>query len=265
LTDLIEEQGVRPVIGADLALYGVDNTVAYASWTAEVPDVYVRHNYDLDEEEKEHLCTKNCVKFTHTKHLSRLRLLDDITTNDVNQRKQAQWLIDWAEKTNASEIRFDATGLGAPFEDTLKDAVYAAGLRIRVTKMIASGHSIHSDRYVNDRAAWWALLRDRLSQFEVDIDPHDEKLREELLMLGYFEDPQGRLQLQKKDTLKHSPDYAEAFVFAALDSEVVEKCRNPPPTGGQKTVPDSEVRILDSIIEEYSAYSGHSTSIMSQL
>lgn len=142
----------------------------------------------------------------------------------------------------ASEVRYDLQGVGQGFEELLFQ------LEPRPYKMIGlSGSSASPDRrqWYNARAYWWDRVRRQLREGELDVDPLDENLNDELVMVEYKFAPSGGLLLESKDEMRKrgvkSPDFADAFVYASVD---LDDMLNPEPKK-QTTYEDAETVIGD--------------------
>lgn len=79
-------------------------------------------------------------------------------------------------------------------------------------------------RFVNGRAEWYWELRERFEHGEIDIDPDDEVLAEQLCSIGYRLDSTGRIQIESKEEMRArgmaSPDRADAMALAFADVEL---------------------------------------------
>lgn len=144
----------------------------------------------------------------------------------------------------ASEVRYDLQGVGQGFEELLFQ------LEPRPYKMIGlSGSSASPDRrqWYNARAYWWDRVRRQLREGELDVDPLDENLNDELVMVEYKFAPSGGLLLESKDEMRKrgvkSPDFADAFVYASVD---LDDMLNPEPKK-QTTYEDAETVMGDDV------------------
>jgi hypothetical protein len=78
-------------------------------------------------------------------------------------------------------------------------------------------------RFANARAEWYWGLRERFEHGEIDIDPADEVLAEQLCSIRYKLDSAGRIQIESKEDMRArgigSPDRADAvaLVFAEVE------------------------------------------------
>lgn len=123
-----------------------------------------------------------------------------------------------ALEVGATEVRYDVQGVGQGFEEMLMQK------EPRPYKMIGlSGSSASPDvrQWHNARAYWWDMVRKDLRTAEIDLDPEDETLSDELIMVEYKFGPRGGILIESKDDMrregKKSPDFADAFVYASVD------------------------------------------------
>jgi hypothetical protein len=79
-------------------------------------------------------------------------------------------------------------------------------------------------RFVNARAEWYWGLRERFEHGEIDIDPADEVLAEQLCSIRYKLDSAGRIQIESKEEMRPrgiaSPDRADALALAFAEVEL---------------------------------------------
>ena len=87
-----------------------------------------------------------------------------------------------------------------------------------VSSMQAATRAKDYVTYGNSRAEWYWTLREKLERGEVDIDPEDEELIEQLAGLQFKIDTRGRIMIESKEDMKkrgmESPDRADAFALA---------------------------------------------------
>lgn len=118
----------------------------------------------------------------------------------------------------ATEVRYDVQGVGQGFEELLMQH------EPRPYKMIGlagSGASPDQRQWHNARAYWWDTVRKMLRAGSLDLDPRDETLSDEIVMVGYKFGPKGGLLIESKDEMRKrgmkSPDFADAMVYASVD------------------------------------------------
>jgi hypothetical protein len=84
-------------------------------------------------------------------------------------------------------------------------------------------------RFVNARAEWYWELRERFEHGEIDLDPDDELLAEQLCSIRYGVDSAGRIQIESKDEMRGrgmaSPDRADALVLAFAEVDHTPRAR----------------------------------------
>lgn len=172
----------------------------------------------------------------------RVRLLKAFDQNSLVQL--ANEVHNAAIDFGASEVRYDLQGIGQGFEELLFQ------LEPRPYKMIGlSGSSASPDRrqWYNARAYWWDRVRRQLREGTLDVDPLDENLNDELVMVEYKFAPSGGLLLESKDEMRKrgvkSPDFADAFVYASVD---LDDMLNPEPKK-QTTYEDAETVMGDDV------------------
>lgn len=124
----------------------------------------------------------------------------------------------WARELGVCEVRVDASGMGGPMVDQL--ALLSDGL-YRVVEMVGNRRSPDNRRWLNGRAWWWDNVRKRMSDGELDIDPEDTKLADEVLSVQYLFANTGGLQIESKESMAKrgvkSPNRADAMIYAAAD------------------------------------------------
>lgn len=151
-------------------------------------------------------------------HDGRLRFVDD--WNDPDAMATAERIHNHAMALAVKEVRIDGQGLGGPIADRIR--MLAQG-QYEVFEILGNDPSPDIDRWQNFRAWSWWDLQDRMSKNLVDIDPEDEKLQEQLMGVEIKKRTTGRnnILLESKEEMAkrgiHSPDHADAAVYAAVD------------------------------------------------
>lgn len=190
----------RRVLGVDVARFGVDYSTVYMAESGIVDDPEMANN------------GQEAIK---------VRLIDAWSQADavetVNRIHQL------ALKNAVHEVRIDAEGLGAPMLDSL---TRLADTTYRVVAMRGSAASPDRFRWLNARAWWYAEAERRMRGDVIDIDPKDEKLRDELLAHQYhFKNQFSSLQIESKDDMSRrgikSPDFSDAFCYAIADMDSI--------------------------------------------
>ena len=151
-------------------------------------------------------------------HDGRLRFVDD--WNDPDAMATADRIHKHAMALAVKEVRIDGQGLGGPIADRVR--MLAKG-QYEIFEILGNDPSPDLDRWQNFRAWSWWDLQDRMSKSLVDIDPEDEKLQEQLMGVEIKKRTTGRnnILLESKEEMAkrgiHSPDHADAAVYAAVD------------------------------------------------
>jgi hypothetical protein len=124
---------------------------------------------------------------------------------------------------DAAIAKVDDVGVGGGVVDRLREQRKpAVGLN--------GGHRPRDrQRFVNARAEWYWGLRESFEHGEIDIDPADEVLAEQLCSIRYKLDSVGRIQIESKDEMRArgmaSPDRADALALAFADVELRARVR----------------------------------------
>lgn len=146
-----------------------------------------------------------------------------------------------AIETGAKEVRVDGAGLGGPVIDQL--VVLAQG-KYTVISMMGSAASPDRTRWFNARAYNFDSLREQMLEGQIDIDPDDKDLLDEMLMLRYKFHSTGSIQIESKDDMRSrgvkSPDNLDAAVYAAVNLDRVLP-RSELGRPGDKVVLDPEI------------------------
>src|SRR5690606_34984308 len=138
-----------------------------------------------------------------------LRFVD--AWNEPNAMNTARKVHDLAMGLAVTEVRIDGVGLGGPIADRLREF---SGGSYDVIEILGGDPSPDKHRWFNFRAWSWWSLQDRMSKGEVDIDPSDEKLQEQLMGVEIKKRTAGTdsILLESKEDMArrgvHSPDHA---------------------------------------------------------
>ncbi len=127
------------------------------------------------------------------------------------------WVVQTLRETGATSAKVDVIGIGAGVVDRgaeLGEPFIAAN---------AGAGSTDKERYLNARAEWFWGLRERFQEGDVDIDPDDEDLAEQLASMKWKPDSRGRVVIEPKEEMKkrlgRSPDDADAMAIAYANIE----------------------------------------------
>lgn len=122
-----------------------------------------------------------------------------------------------------AEVRVDGTGVGGGVVDEL---VRLSEGRYLVIEMQGGAASPDRKKWHNARAFWYDKIREMIRASEIDLDPKDERLHDELCSLEYkFSTQSGGLLIESKDDMRKrgmkSPDFADAAVYATADLSLI--------------------------------------------
>jgi hypothetical protein len=231
------------VFGVDVARSGKDATVVYMAERGFVMSTNDETGEEtgglvLDEEGK----PIPGIKLTFIKAWRQVPFTDRTEEDGTKTIGQATLLNELARSYAVSEVRIDASGLGAGLIDPLFTLAKNGYLIIEV---LGNDPSPDLRAYRNNRAFQYSELRREAFQGTLDIDPKDEQLLDELGGIEYFfATGQGGMQIESKESMKKrgvkSPDYADAAWYAAHDLSALV---NSPWSGmkaGQLVVADME-------------------------
>lgn len=179
--EISPETDSRPVLGVDVARFGSDSTVVYENRDGQ-------------------------VRFVDS--------WNGATTTETSSRVHRLAL-----ERGAFEVRVDSIGIGAGVADQLD---IMEGRNYWLYRMDSAASSPNRLQWHNARAFWWDNVRSKLRRGDIDLDPSDETVQDELCTPKYkFNQGTGGLVIESKDDMKKrglkSPDYADAFIFAACD------------------------------------------------
>jgi hypothetical protein len=171
----------RPIIAADIARFGEDETVLMRREGGWVRTYRAHH--------KAHTMTT-------VGHIAKaMRDIDDEAGKN-----------DWVRAI------VDVPSVGGGVVDRL------AELELPVVPYNGGEARIDKERFVNARAEDYWTLRERFEQGEIEIDPDDDKLAAQLGSIKWGIDSRGRIKIESKDDMRRrglpSPDRADAMAIA---------------------------------------------------
>jgi hypothetical protein len=175
------ERTRRPIIAADIARFGEDETVIMRREGGWIRVYRAHHKADT---------------MVTSGHIAKaMRDIDDEAGKN-----------DWVRAI------IDVPGVGGGVVDRL------AGLGLPVVPYNGGEAPIDKERFVNARAEDYWTLRERFEQGEIDIDPDDDKLAAQLGSIKWGIDSRGRIKIESKDDMRKrglpSPDRADAMAIA---------------------------------------------------
>jgi hypothetical protein len=132
-------------------------------------------------------------------------------------------VIDAFRKTGAETIKVDAVGVGGGVADNLNEDDFP------VQPINASEAAFDKEKFLNLRAEMYWSFREKLEWGQLDLDPDDEDLRNQMHSIKFKFDSKGRIGIEKKDEMKKrglpSPNHLDAAVIAAYDYQEPRKPR----------------------------------------
>lgn len=178
--ELAEE--ADPTLGCDIARSGSDRTVVAACWpTGRLRIVHEAQGDDT-------MATAGAI--------ARL-LREDFGPPELH---------------TGTSAAIDVTGIGAGVFDRLREQGANA------TPFTSAARAFNPTRFANRRAEAFWQLREALEAGDLDLDPHDDRLANELGALRWKVDSGGRILIESKDAMRArglpSPDRADAVAMA---------------------------------------------------
>lgn len=179
--EIPEDDNFPLILGVDIASGGEDDTVIYGNRNGRV------------------------------RHVARW--------NEGNAVYTANRILQVAEEQKAEEIRIDSGGFGKGVIDILLKNPKAANFRI--IRMMGGDQATDPNAHRNKRAENYDNLRMMMEMGEIDLDPADKKIEEQLLGVRVLYTERGSIKLEAKDDLRKrggkSPDDVDAIVYATAD------------------------------------------------
>lgn len=181
--EIEDDAAIRPVLGADIARWGLDESV-----------IAVNRG-------------------------GRVRVVDTWAKCDLVD--SARRIHRYAMDVNAAEVRIDSTGVGGGVYDMLDRLDEFAAKCYLLVGWDNGSSSPDSSQWSNKRAYAHDSLRTQMMDNQIDLDYEDDQLREELTIITYKFNNRGAIQITPKDDMKTeiggSPDRLDAVIMAAAD------------------------------------------------
>jgi len=137
-------------------------------------------------------------------------------TDTMKTVGKAKLHLDNHHQTNRPPIVVDIVGLGAGVYDRLKEMGYPA------VGFSGAERAWRPDKFRNRRAEVYWTFRNDLEMGNIDLDPDDLKLQEQLQNIKWWVDSSGKIQIESKEDMKErgvkSPDRADACVYSTVHS-----------------------------------------------
>jgi hypothetical protein len=110
----------------------------------------------------------------------------------------------------------DVVGLGAGVYDRLREQGYPA------IPFSGAERAFRPDKFRNRRAELYWTFRNDLEAGNIDLDPLDLELHQQLQNIKWWVDSSGKIQIESKDDMRErgvkSPDRADACVYSTVHS-----------------------------------------------
>lgn len=181
----IDPEGIRPVLGVDIARYGQDESVIYQN------------------------------RGGHIRMVDSWGRTDTVTT--------AKRIHETAKRLGALEVRVDSAGIGGGVFDMLEKLPEFEGKSYLLIGIDGGTASPDNSRWANSRAYNHDFLRTEMAEGRIDLDFDDEALRDEMLNLTYKFNQRGAILITGKDDLRgilgNSPDRLDACIYSTVDLE----------------------------------------------
>lgn len=178
-----EDASIRPVLGVDIARWGLDESVIADNRGGRVRVAETWAKCDLvDSARKIHA---------------------------------------YAQRVNAEEVRIDSTGVGGGVYDMLDRLDEFEDKLYTLIGWDNGSSSPDNTQWANLRAYSHDSLRTQMVEEEIDLDYDDDQLREEMQIITFKFNSRGAIQITPKDEMKTeiggSPDRLDAVIMAAAD------------------------------------------------
>lgn len=115
-------------------------------------------------------------------------------------------------RTTSVPMVIDVTGLGAGVYDRLREQNFD------VVPFVSSGRANRPDKYQNRRAEIFWQFRIDLEAGNIDLDPRDETLHNQLQSIKWGVTSSGKIYIESKEDMRDrgvpSPDLADAAVYS---------------------------------------------------
>lgn len=207
-TYVLEDTSLPSDFGVDIARMGSDSSVIYQAFEGDV--------WETDPE------TNKPVKVTGKRGLKIRKLASwhkaPLVGGTPENPGSAERVHGYAQGEGVRAVKVDASGIGSGVIDglfTLNDGRYV------VVEVFGSAAPRDKRAYINMRAEQYFELKRRMAAGEIDLDPKDEVLLDELRGVIFEHSERGPIKIESKDSMKKrnkkSPDNADALWYAALD------------------------------------------------
>lgn len=197
-TVVVPFPNARPRLGCDIARMGADWSWVYSRVEGEV--------WETDDLGRPVTPTgRTGWRIRRVGGWSKAPLVGD----DPKNPGSAQRIHAIAQAEGAEVVVVDASGIGSGVIDGLVQ------MRVPYPVVEAFGGAASTDRraYVNRRAEQFFELKRKMAAGELDLDPDDTELLDELRGIQFEYSAGDVLKIQSKDAMKKSPDRADAVTY----------------------------------------------------
>lgn len=153
-----------------------------------------------------------------------IRIKDKWSKATTNQ--SASTIHRLAVEEGAHQVVIDAAGLGAGIADQVEAMSDTSASRYMLIKTLGAYASPDPTRYLNARAYWYDKFREAMMFEQIDLDPSDEQLMGELLIIQFDYTPKGQIKIEsKQDMAKRgikSPDAIDAVIYSFITTELMD-------------------------------------------
>lgn len=153
------------------------------------------------------------------RHGGRARCIYRSLDTKPNPMTTAGRVIFAAREHGASKIYVDATGVGGPLVDRLRE-LDLPGIQVEGVNFGAA--PLDKERFADVRAECFWNVRERMTQGELDIDGEDQDLEAELSVLKTAFTSGGKIRIESKDAMRKrgipSPNIADALAVSFADA-----------------------------------------------
>jgi len=203
-TEIEEDPDIPLVLGVDVALGGLDETIVYGN------------------------------------RGGRIRFMTSWSKH--NSVIAAQQIHDYACEVGASVVQIDAGGTGQGVYENMYFRPEFASKPYRLYGISGGKSSPDNTLWAQARAWHYDIFRSKLTNGEIDLDVTDKELYEEMISQTYQYNNRNALQITpKKEARKNgipSPDHLDAVIYSVVPSEEI---LSGPAPGTKRRIPNEEI------------------------
>lgn len=201
------DPGAGLELGCDISRFGSDISTVYSKEYGEV--------WETDDEGKPVRATgRSGVRLRRLGKWSKAPIVNGTVENPDTTTRIHQLAMDYG----ASVVKVDASGIGASVIDGLAGVNTGA---YQVVEVFGGARPDEPRSFVNQRAEQFFKMKLAAQAGELDIDPADEELADEMMALRYERNERQIIRIESKDSMKRrgvkSPDFLDGASYAFLD------------------------------------------------